>query len=104
MMWAFALWAVSHAIVNATPASLILSAAIALLALGGAALQDRKKERLIGEAWRDWENRTSFVPFARGMRGLGTVSLVGGSLLWLVATWAHGAMGYQLAGIFHFFG
>lgn len=104
MMWAFALWAASHAIVNATPASLILSGAIALLALGGAALQDRKKERLIGEVWRDWENRTSFVPFARGMRGLGAISLIGGSLLWLGATWAHGAMGYQPAGIFHFFG
>ena len=54
--------------------------------------------------WRDWENRTSFVPFARGMRGLGAVLLIGGFLLWIGATWAHGAMGYQPAGIFHFFG
>ena len=40
MMWGFALWALVHAIVNPTPASLVLSAAIAFLALVGAALQD----------------------------------------------------------------
>ena len=33
MMWGFTLWAVVHAIVNPTQASLILSAAIAILAL-----------------------------------------------------------------------
>ena len=103
MLWGFTLWALVHAIVNPTPASLIVSAAIAVLALGGAAAQDAKKARLIGDAWRDWVARTSFVPFGRGFASPGTFALVGGTLLWLAATWAHGALGYRPAGIWAFF-
>ena len=103
MLWGFTLWALVHAIVNPTPASLIVSAAIAVLALGGAAAQDAKKARLIGDAWRDWVARTSFVPFGRGFALPGTFALVGGTLLWLAATWAHGALGYRPAGIWAFF-
>ena len=39
----------------------------------GTIAQDRKKELLMGEVWRDWEARTSFVPFA---------ALVAGKLRW----------------------
>ncbi len=60
MMWGFALWAVVHAIVNPTAASLVLSATIAFLALVGAALQDEKKAKLMGDVWRDWRSKTSF--------------------------------------------
>lgn len=104
MMWGFALWALVHAIVNPTTASLILSATIAFLALVGAALQDGKKERLMGEAWRDYRSRTSFVPYGRGLKSADAFALVGGTLLWLLATWAHGALGYRPAGIWAFFG
>ena len=99
MMWGFALWAIVHAIVLPTFASLTISATILLLALVGAAGQDRKKARLVGEPWRDWMRRTSFVPFGRGFASPGAVALVGGILLWLAATWAHGALGYRPAGI-----
>lgn len=99
MMWGFAIWALVHVIANPTPASLIVSAAIAILALGGAYGQDFKKARLVGEPWRDWVARTSFVPFGRGWASPGTFALVGGTLLWLAATWAHGALGYRLAGV-----
>ena len=102
MMWGFAIWALVHAIVNPTPAGLVVSAAIAILALGGAAGQDRKKERLVGAPWTDWRQRTSFMPFARGFASPGSFALVGGTLLWAAATWAHGALGYQPAGLFHF--
>ena len=103
MMWGFAIWALVHVIVNSTPASLVVSAAIFFLALIGAAGQDRKKARLVGEPWRDWMRRTSFVPFGRGFASPGGFALIGGTLLWLAATWAHGALGYRPAGIWAFF-
>lgn len=103
MMWGFTLWAVVHALTNPTAASLVLSAAIAFLALGGAAMQDAKKERLVGDVWRDWTSRTSFAPFGRGFASPGAFAFVGGTLVWLVASWAHGAMGYRPAGIWAFF-
>lgn len=99
MMWGFAIWALVHAIVLPTLACLTVSATIAFLALVGAAGQDRKKARLVGEPWRDWTRRTSFVPFARGIASPGAFALVGGITFWLAATWAHGALGYRPAGI-----
>ena len=62
MMWGFALWAVAHVMVMPTPGQIILSATIAFLALVGSAGQDAKKARLMGDAWRGWAARTSFVP------------------------------------------
>ena len=103
MLWGFISWALVHAIVNPTRASLIISTAIAILALGGAAAQDAKKEKLIGEPWREWLSRTSFLPFGRGFASPGSFALVGGTLLWLAATWAHGALGYRPAGVWAFF-
>ena len=99
MMWSFAIWALVHAIVIPTLASLTVSAAIGFLALIGALGQDRKKARLVGEPWRDWMRRTSFVPFGRGFASPGAFALIGGTLLWLAATWAHGALGYRPAGL-----
>jgi uncharacterized membrane protein len=104
MMWGFALWAVTHAIVNPTRASLILSASIAFLALVGAALQDSKKERLLGEVWREWRSKTSFIPYGRGLKSADGFALVTGTLLWLGASWAHQALGGRPAGVFAFFG
>ena len=99
MMWSFAIWALVHAIVVPTAASLVISAAIAILALGGAYGQDHKKEKLVGEPWRNWMRRTSFVPFGRGFASPGAFASIGGTLLWLAATWTHGALGYRPAGI-----
>ena len=103
MMWGFALWALVHAIVNPSAAALVVSTAIAILALGGSAGQDAKKQKLLGSVWRDWMRRTSFVPFGRGVASPGLFALLGGTLLWLAATWAHGALGYRPAGIWAFF-
>jgi len=104
MMWGFALWAIVHAIVHPTPASLVLSFTIAFLALVGAALQDGKKAALLGEVWRDWQSKTSFIPYGRGFKSADAFALVTGTILWLAATWAHGALGYRPAGIWAFFG
>jgi uncharacterized membrane protein len=104
MMWGFTLWSATHAIVNPTPAGLILCAAIAFLALVGAALQDAKKEQLLGDVWREWRSKTSYIPYGRGLKSADGFALVTGTVVWLGATWAHQALGYRPAGVFAFFG
>jgi uncharacterized membrane protein len=104
MMWGFALWAAVHAIVNPTPASLVLSATIALLAMVGAALQDEKKAKQLGQIWLDWRSKTGFIPYSRGLKSADGFALLTGTVLWLAATYAHGALGYRPAGIWAFVG
>jgi uncharacterized membrane protein len=112
MMWGFALWAFAHALVVPTAGQFVLSATIAFLALAGSAGQDVKKARLMGDAWRHWAARTSFIPFARQLRGRATWgdaiprahALFGGIIVWAAATWAHGALGYMVAGIWRWMG
>jgi uncharacterized membrane protein len=89
MMWSFAIWAVVHLALIAMPKALVLDAAILLLALAGAAMQDRKKAAAMGEDWHDWTAQTAFVPFTRGLANPGLVALIGGTILFLIATWAH---------------
>ena len=95
----FATWAVVHAMVNATMASLTVSTTIIILAIGGSFGQDVKKERLLGQQWRDWKARTSLLPFGKGLALPDGFALIGGTLVWLAVTWAHGALGYRPAGI-----
>ena len=107
MMWSFALWSLVHIAVWPTPANAVLTAAVALLALGGAAGQDRRKRREMGESWERWQGRTSFMPFggvAEGRVALGSampgaVAWAGGLAIWLAATWAHP----QLVGVWRWF-
>lgn len=95
MMWAFAIWGLVHILVYPVAKNIIVAVAIIVLALVGAALQDRKKAQLDPQAWSDWENRTSYWPFAAIIQGrtrfgnFGAIALVGGLALWLLATWAH---------------
>lgn len=89
MMWSFAIWASVHLMILAQPKSLVFDGAIILLALAGAAGQDAKKGKVMGDAWHEWTAQTAFVPFTRGLAYPGTVALVGGTILFLIATWAH---------------
>jgi uncharacterized membrane protein len=95
MMWAFALWGVCHIVVYPVGKNIVVAVAIVVLALVGAALQDRKKERLQSDTWPAWEARTSYWPFAAvfagkaRLSGFGMHALAGGLVVWLVATWAH---------------
>jgi uncharacterized membrane protein len=100
MMWGFALWAIVHAIVHPTAASLVLSVAVALLALIGAELQDRKKEMLLGDLWRGWEAKTSYAPYGKGLKSADAFALATGTLVWLAATWVHNPP----VGVWAFFG
>ena len=89
MMWSFALWAIVHADVVATPKAFILDGAILILALGGSVGQDAKKRKQMGERWHEWTAQTAFVPFTRGLAYPGTVAAIGGTILFFLATWAH---------------
>jgi uncharacterized membrane protein len=105
MMWSFALWGVCHIAIFPVAANIIVASAITVLALVGAALQDRKKERLQPDFWPAWERQTSYLPFhaiAAGKArfgGLGMHAIAGGFVIWLVATWAHIPLSGAMAGI-----
>jgi uncharacterized membrane protein len=60
MMWAFALWGVAHILIYPIAKNIILCSAIIILALVGAALQDRKKAALDPQGWPAWQARTSY--------------------------------------------
>ena len=89
MMWGFASWAIMHMVIVATAKALVMDGAILLLAIGGSVGQDRKKRKLMGERFHEWSAQTAFIPFSRGVAYPGTVALVGGTLLFFLATWAH---------------
>jgi uncharacterized membrane protein len=89
MMWGFALWAITHLIVVGTAKAMLFDGTILLLALAGSAGQDAKKAKLRGEEWHEWTAQTAFIPFTGGVANRGMVALVGGTLLFFLATWAH---------------
>ncbi len=89
MMWGFALWAIVHLLVVATPKALLFDTAILFLALAGSVGQDRKKAKLMGERFHEWTAQTAFVPFTRGFSNPGAIALAGGTILFLLATWLH---------------
>ena len=97
MNWSFMTWAAVHVSISGSARNLIVAGGIFILALAGSIGQDRKKARLIGEPWRQWQERTSFVPFAALLQGRaswrsampGWIPLVGGLILWAAATSYH---------------
>lgn len=97
MNWSFMLWAVVHISLSGSARNLIVAGGILVLALFGSIGQDGKKARLLGQAWRDWQARTSFVPFHAALAGRvrwrdavpGAVAWLGGILLWVLVTSYH---------------
>ena len=63
-LWGFALWAVSHLAVRGDAASMILMGGILVLALGGMAHIDQRREDTLGGGWGPTKMSTSLVPFA----------------------------------------
>ncbi len=64
MMWDIGLWALSHLAARGDAASVIFFGALALLALGGSALIDRRKAQDHDQAWAEFAARSSHLPFA----------------------------------------
>lgn len=89
MMWAIGLWAASHMILFWSTRTMITALAMGVLALVGAKLQDAKKEVLMGDAWAQWESRTSYWPRWGKLPSVGAVPLVAGTVLWLAGSWIH---------------
>ena len=107
MMWGFALWGIVHIMVAPYTASILLCGAMIILALGGSKGQDHKKQLLMGDSWKDWESRTSFLPFGNQLSGRsgwgsawpGSRIVLAGTLLWLIASYGHAWFGIVGAGI-----
>lgn len=112
MMWGFALWALVHMAVFPIPANLVLSGAILILALGGAAGQDVKKAHNQPDFWPRWEGVTSFWPFAALAAGRaqwaaawpGALPVLIGVVIWLAATWVHMPLAGIAAGVWRWVG
>jgi uncharacterized membrane protein len=109
MLWSFAIWGFAHILVYPTAKTFIVTMAIVILSLIGAALQDKKKERLQPDVWPQWERQTSFIPFAAiiagkaRLGGFGAIAIIGGLIFWLVATWAHIPLSGGRAGVWRWF-
>lgn len=104
MMWAFALWSVAHVLVSPTLRVIVLALAMAVLALVGSHMQDRKKEAAMGAAWQGWEAHTSFWPRLGGLAKAGALPWIGGIVLWLLGSWAHVWLAYVPAGLWRWIG
>ncbi|MBE7209530.1 MAG: MFS transporter [Gluconacetobacter diazotrophicus] len=110
MLWSFAIWGISHALVWPVGKNLVLAGAMAGLSLVGAAGQDRKKRRLDPSGWPVWEGRTGYWPFAAvlagqaRLHGFGGLALGGGVVVWLAATWVHIPLAGWRAGIWRWIG
>jgi uncharacterized membrane protein len=107
MNWSFMIWAAVHVSLWGSPRNLIVAGGIFLLALLGSIGQDAKKARLIGQPWRDWQARTSFIPFGVLLQGKvkwnavlsGWIALVGGLVLWALVTSYHAPLVAPLGGL-----
>ncbi len=97
MNWSFILWALVHISLSGSARNLIVAGGILLLAWFGSVGQDRKKARLIGTTWDDWQQRTSFLPFGALLSGRagwraafpGWIAILGGLVLWAAVTSYH---------------
>ena len=69
LLWSFALWSLAHLPPNGDRASLWMFGSLALLALAGMAMIDRRKGEEIGAAWGPILMRTSAIPFLAAMQG-----------------------------------
>ncbi len=97
LMWAIALWALSHLAAKGDLAALILFGGIATLALAGTRLLDAKKRRAWGERWAPFAAATSTLPFAAIAQGRARFDPAGigwwrfalAAALYLLLLWLH---------------
>jgi uncharacterized membrane protein len=103
MMWGFAVWALAHAIVAPSSRVLVLTGAMAFLALVGAHGQDLRKSAQDPHEWNVWRMRTSYWPQISAARELGRHWLTA-LLAWLAITWLHMPVRHIPAGLWRLLG
>jgi hypothetical protein len=84
--------------------TMVTALAMGILALVGARFQDAKKEVLMGNAWAEWERKTSYWPRWNQFFSVGAGPLLAGTVLWLVGMWLHLWRGGVAVGIWRWFG
>ena len=97
MMWAIGLWALVHIGANGNVASVLLFGSMAVLALGGTLLIDRRKAREDAPAWQAVKTQTSNLPLLALLQGRArlrdgrrwTVAVLGGAVLYLLLLFLH---------------
>lgn len=104
MMWGFGLWALSHMVLFWSTRTMITAFAMGFLALVGAHMQDRKKRVLMGEAWGEWESKTSFWLRLSGFANAGAMPWIVGLILFALFSYLHGPIGGIPAGIWRYIG
>ncbi|MEQ1547633.1 MAG: NnrU family protein [Chakrabartia sp.] len=112
MMWGFAAWSAVHIAVSPQEKVILLALAMGVLALGGSYGQDIKKAQLMGDGWKDWAARTSFMPFGNQIKGKtgwrsawpGLTVVLAGTVLWLGASYLHPMLGAPVAGAWRWMG
>ncbi len=62
MMWGIGVWALLHLTANGDAASIIFFGAMAVLALLGPILIDKRRARLLGADWDAFATQTSYIP------------------------------------------
>lgn len=103
MMWGFVLWAISHIVLLSSLRTTITAAGVGVLALVGSFLQDRKKRVLMGEAWEEWESKTTYWPQLSSFAKAGPLPWAAGLILFVFLTWLHAPLGGIPAGIWRWF-
>lgn len=97
-LWATTLWAASHLFVRGDAASIILTAGILVLSLGGMAHIDKRREAALGGDWGPVALTTSRLPFKAilqgrtklDLAGIGWARILGGLALYALLLPAHG--------------
>jgi uncharacterized membrane protein len=100
VLWAIGIWGLVHLLSKPDLAAALFFGALAVLAIGGAKLQELRKARELGEAWQAFASHTSFIPFAAILDGRAHLSLgeigywrIGaGIALWAIMLSAHSAL------------
>jgi uncharacterized membrane protein len=97
LLWAIALWSLTHLAVTGDIASVVLFVGISVLTIGGMVHIDHRRAQIADSAWGPIAMRTSLIPFAAAITkrtridwsGIGVARFTGGIVLYVVLTGLH---------------
>jgi len=102
MMFAIAIWAAAQILLVPSMRNVIVCTGLIVLALIGAALQDRRKLAASPREWGMWVSRTRFWPRLDRLNRLGPAW--GFAIpLWLLSTWVQVRWTFAVSGVWYFF-